>query len=92
MGTDAIPSLAETPGRQVGQMSPRAWAAACLLAAFFGGIVGWSARVATADHRYIRALAEKHESESRYWSRKTDQIINENEIERRKRDGKSSED
>lgn len=66
-------------------MSPRAWLAACALAACFGGIAGWSARVATADHRYVRALAEKHEAESRYWNRKTDQIINESELERRKK-------
>ncbi len=89
---DEIPRLDETPGREVGKMTRQSWLAACALAGCFGIIAGWSARVATADHRYVRALAEKHESEALYWNRKTDQIINENEIERRKRDGKSSKD
>lgn len=71
--------LAEEPGRQVGQMSPRAWLSACLLAAFFGGIAGWSARVVTVDHRYIRSLAERHKAEATYINTRTDQLIRANE-------------
>ena len=56
-------------------MSARAWLAACLLAAIFGGVIGWSARVLTADHRYIRALAERHEAESDYYTRQAGEII-----------------
>ena len=53
-------------------MSARAWLATCLLTLVIGGIIGWAARVGTADHRYIRALAERHESEAAYYNGRTD--------------------
>ena len=38
-------------------MSPRAWLAACFIAAFFGGVTGWSARVVTTFDRVETAKA-----------------------------------
>lgn len=67
-------------------MSFRAWLAACGLALALGTLIGWSARVVTTGDRYIRALAERHEAERRFWNRKAEQIINENDIERRKKE------
>lgn len=56
-------------------MSGRAWLAACLLAIFIGGVIGWGARACTADHRYIRALAQRHEAEASYWLNKINEQI-----------------
>lgn len=56
-------------------MTTRAWLAACLLAASLGIIGGWAARVTTADHRYIRALAERHERIAEYYLTKTEQTV-----------------
>lgn len=73
-----VPLLAEKPRGQVGTMSARAWLLVCLLALFFGGLIGWAARAHTADHRYIKALAERHEAEARFFNRKTDEMIQQN--------------
>jgi hypothetical protein len=59
-------------------MNRSTWLMAILLAAFFGGLVGWSARVTTADHRYIRAQAERQEAEARYYTNQLDELIQEN--------------
>lgn len=40
------------------------------------------------DNRYIRALAEKHEATARYWDTKTNEIITNNTLERKRRDAK----
>lgn len=58
------------------------WLAICLVAFVAGlmaGVVGgWSLRVGTADHRYIIALATRHEAEASYYINKLDQEIQEN--------------
>jgi hypothetical protein len=54
---------------------------ACLLAAFFGFLGGWSARVGTADHRYIRAMAERHERVAEYYLVQTDELIQQNKAD-----------
>lgn len=59
-------------------MTTRAWLAACLLVAFIGIVGGWTARSNTADHRYIRALAERHERIAEYYLTKTDEQTQEN--------------
>jgi len=69
-------------------MSTRAWLALMLLVAVFGGIGGWSLRIATVNDRYIRALAEKHEAATRYWDVHTNDILTNNTLERKKRDAK----
>jgi hypothetical protein len=43
-------------------MSPRAWLAACVIAAFFGGVTGWSARIVTTVDRIETARANLLES------------------------------
>jgi len=43
-------------------MSPRAWLAACLLAAFIGGVIGWSARVVTTFDRSEMTRIRERES------------------------------
>ena len=58
-------------------MTAQAWFMALLLAAFFGGLIGWSARVHTQGDRYIRSLAERHEGEASYWLTKLDNEIQE---------------
>lgn len=55
------------------------WLAICLitfLSALLSGVIfGWSLRAGTADHRYIIALAQRHESEASYYISKLDQEI-----------------
>lgn len=53
-------------------------AAATLIGLLIGCLLGWSARVTTADHRYVRSLAERHEAETNYIYRKTDELIQQN--------------
>lgn len=65
-------------------MSVRAWLALITLATVFGGIGGWSLRVATVSDRYIRALAEKHEATAKYWDTRTNDILTNNTLNRRK--------
>lgn len=72
-------------------MSPRAWLAFVAIAFALGGVAGWSLRISTAGDRYIRALAEKHESSARYWDTKTNEILTNNTLERKKRDGKKKD-
>lgn len=59
-------------------MTVRAWLVACTLALGFGGLLGWADRVHTADDRYIRALAERHEAEARFFNLKTAELIQQN--------------
>lgn len=61
--------------------------AALLFALAAGVIIGWGVRVNYSKDRYIQALAERHEAERTYWSKKTDDIITNNtlETERRKK-------
>lgn len=71
-------------------MSPRAWLAFCGIILFLGIISGWTARTVTADHRYIRALAERHEAEGSYFQARYDETIHENHSDiskERKRNG-----
>lgn len=63
-------------------MSTRAWLALTLLAAIFGGIGGWSLRIATVNDRYIRALAEQHEARAQYWDIHTNDISTNNTLAR----------
>jgi len=58
-----------------------------LLTLLIGLAIGYSARVNYSKDRYIQALAERHEAEASYWSKKTNEIITNNtlEVERRKR-------
>ena len=75
-------------------MSAKVWLAGCLLATIFGGILGWSARVATTDHRYIRALAQRHEAVTDYYLQQTDQMIQDNKgniAKGRKNDGQKAD-
>lgn len=65
-------------------MSVRAWLAAIALATVFGGIGGWALRISTASDRYIRALAEKHEATAKYWDTRTNDILTNNTLNRRK--------
>lgn len=60
-------------------MSARAWLAACLLALCSAGLGGWPARASTADHRYIRALAIRHETVTDYYLQQTGQQIRDND-------------
>lgn len=43
-----------------------------------GFTAGWSFRVFTADHRYIRALAERHEAVTNYYLNQADRQIQTN--------------
>lgn len=54
-----------------------------------GTACGWCARTVATYDTYIRALAEKHVADQQYWSRRSAQIINDNELERKKRNGTS---
>ena len=60
------------------KISTRAWLALAGCALILGGVFGWAARATTADHRYIRALAERHEAEASYYYTQTDPLIREN--------------
>lgn len=46
-----------------------------LLLLLMGGVFGWSARAVTADHRYIQALAARHEAEADYYLAQYDETI-----------------
>jgi hypothetical protein len=62
-----------------------------LLIGAIGGVgYGWRAREHTADHRYITALAERHEAESSYYMKKLDEEIQQNKgrLARREENGK----
>ncbi len=69
-------------------MSVRAWLAFVAITSIMGGLAGWSLRVSTVGDRYLRALAEKHESQAHYWDIKTNDIITNNTLERKRRDAK----
>jgi len=64
------------------------------LAALLIGIgLGWAARTHTADHRYVTALAERHEAEARFSNHKTDQLLRENQPGTKgERNGKGNKD
>lgn len=66
-------------------MTPRAWFTACLLAAFFGAILGWSIRTFSLDHRYTRALIERNEAVSDYYALMSDRIIEPNKTKTQER-------
>jgi hypothetical protein len=55
-----------------------------LLALAMGLNLGFMWAGHTADVRYLRALAEKHEAIARYWDTKADDIISNNTLNRRK--------
>lgn len=64
------------------------WLAICfvtLLTGLLSGVIaGWSFRERTADHRYITALAQRHEAEGSYYITKLDQEIRNNKTDKRK--------
>lgn len=53
-----------------------------------GALIGWNARANATSDRYIRALAEKHETQARYWEAQAHDIITNNTLERERRKGK----
>lgn len=73
------PRMAEEPVSQVGTVSPRAWLALAGLALVFGSVSGWAARAHTSGDRYLIALVERNEAEKRFFDKKLDQMIRENE-------------
>lgn len=56
-----------------------------------GLVVGWMGKAHTTHDRYIQALAARHESATNYWDAKTSDIINNNTLERKRRDGKKTD-
>lgn len=72
-------------------MSARAWLAFAGMSLVLGLIIGWSVRVTTTSDRYIRSLAEKHEAAARYWDTQANNIITNNTLERKRRDGKKKD-
>lgn len=56
-------------------------AAATIIGLLIGCLLGWSARTTTADHRYIRALAERHEAQTTYYFKATDELIQQNKAD-----------
>ena len=71
-------------------MNAHTWFMALVLAALFGGLIGWSARVHTQGDRYVKALSERHEAEISYWLHKLDDQIQQNkgDISKEKTDAK----
>lgn len=62
-----------------------------LLALAIGMNLGFMWAGHTADVRYIRALAEKHEASARYWDAQAQEIITNNTLERNQRNGSKKE-
>ena len=56
-----------------------------------GALLGWNARAHSTKDRYIHALAEKHETQARYWEAQAHDIITNNTLERNRRDGKKKD-
>ncbi|MEI8133010.1 MAG: hypothetical protein WCG34_11305 [Leptolinea sp.] len=56
-----------------------------------GGVGGWSARVVSADHRYIRALAERDEAAVKFYKQEYEALIQTNQkLYRRDANGKKT--
>lgn len=55
-----------------------------LVALILGVAYGWNLAENSANVCYIRALAEKHEASARYWDTKTNEILTNNTLNRRK--------
>jgi len=53
-------------------------------AVLVGVLIGQIWTEQRADNRYIRALAEKHEAQARYWDVHTNDILTNNTLNRRK--------
>lgn len=60
-------------------MSSRAWLALAGIALALGSVFGWAARVHTSGDRYLIAVVERNEAEKRFFDKKLDQMIRENE-------------
>jgi beta-galactosidase beta subunit len=45
----------------------------------FGGLVGWGTRVLTLHDQYISVQILLQDAETKYYKKKTDQLIQENE-------------
>ncbi len=56
-----------------------------LAALAIGTLLGWFGADHSANIRYIRSLAERHEAVARYWDTQTNIIITKNTLERDKR-------
>lgn len=55
---------------------------AALISLIFGVACGWNLAENSANVRYIRALAERHEAIAHYWETKTNDIITNNTLAR----------
>jgi len=55
---------------------------AALVSLILGVAYGWNLAENSANVRYIRALAERHEATARYWETKTNDIITNNTLAR----------
>lgn len=49
-----------------------------------GALLGWNARGGATSDQYLRSLAEKHEAAAQYWDAKTNEILTNNTLNRRK--------
>jgi hypothetical protein len=49
-----------------------------VLAAILGFASGWNSNEKTTEHRYIMALAQRHEAETSYWLNKLNDEIQTN--------------
>lgn len=60
------------------------WVLVVVAVGLLAAEVGWSLRARSTQDRYVQALAEKHEAAARYWDTRTDDIITNNTLNRRK--------
>jgi len=63
---------------------------AALVGLVLGVAYGWNLAENSANGRYVRALAEKHEASVRYWDTQTNNIITNNTLERKTKNGKKA--
>lgn len=75
--------VAAQPGAPVGKVTDTVtWVMICFLAIIAGFLVGslagFNITRLSEDHRYVKALAERHEAEARYWTSRLDETITEN--------------
>lgn len=74
-------------GQQIIELSPvlesgPRWSVAGVFAGLLCGLIlGWTGRTITADHRYVRSLAERHEAEASYYYKATDELIQQNKAD-----------
>jgi prephenate dehydrogenase len=74
-------------------MNPLILIAAGLILIGLGSVGGWSARALSNDHRYIRALAERDESATKFYQKEYELLAQTNEkLYRREANGKKFKD